>query len=131
MKKSLFIAAICALFFTSCSQKIVGTWNIDQYEINDQKGQKAVLKNAGEITLNKNGTGEKNVSYSIFSNDYSDIEPFKWKLEETNLTITGSNPKEESDFNKTWIIITNKNKKQVWKSTDGSTTVQVLELSKK
>ena len=130
MKKSLFIATICALFVTSCSPKIVGTWNIDQYEINDQKGQKATLKNAGEITLNKNGTGEKNVKYSIFKNDYSDIQPFRWTLRETNLTITGENPKEESDFNKTWIIVTNKNKKQVWKSTDGSTTVQVLELRK-
>ncbi|MCJ7757513.1 MAG: lipocalin family protein, partial [Gillisia sp.] len=94
MRKSLFIAAVCALFFTSCSQKIVGTWNIDQYEINDQKGQEVTLKNAGEITLKKNGTGEKNVKYSIFSNDYSDIQPFKWNLEETNLTITGANPKE-------------------------------------
>ena len=130
MRKLIFIA-IAAISFTSCSPKLVGTWNIDKYEINDQKGQKAVLKNAGEITLKKNGTGEKNVSYSIFSNDYSDIQPFKWNLEETNLTITGSNPKEESDFNKTWIVITNKSKKQVWKSTDGSTTVQVLELSKK
>ena len=130
MKKSLFIATICALIVTSCSPKIVGTWNIDQYEINDQKGQKATLKNAGEITLNKNGTGEKNVKYSIFKNDYSDIQPFRWTLRETNLTITGENPKEESDFNKTWIIVTNKNKKQVWKSTDGSTTVQVLELRK-
>jgi hypothetical protein len=125
------MAAVCVLFFTSCSQNIVGVWNIDQYKINDQKGQKVSLKNAGEITLNKNGTGEKNVKYSIFSNDYSDIQPFKWNLEETNLTIIGSNPKEDSDFNKTWILITNKNKKQVWKSTDGSTTVQVLELSKK
>jgi hypothetical protein len=131
MRKSLFIAAVCALFFTSCSQKIVGTWNIDQYEINDQKGQEVTLKNAGEITLKKNGTGEKNIKYSIFSNDYSDIQPFNWNLEETNLTITGANPKEKSDFNKTWILITNKSKKQVWKSTDGSTTVQVLELSKK
>ena len=131
MRKSLIMAAVCVLFFTSCSQNIVGVWNIDQYKINDQKGQKVSLKNAGEITLNKNGTGEKNVRYSIFSNDYSDIQPFKWNLEETNLTITGSNPKEESDFNKTWIVITNKSKKQVWKSTDGSTTVQVLELSKK
>jgi len=131
MRKSLIMAAVCVLFFTSCSQNIVGVWNIDQYKINDQKGQKVSLKNAGEITLNKNGTGEKNVKYSIFSNDYSDIQPFKWNLEETNLTIIGSNPKEDSDFNKTWILITNKNKKQVWKSTDGSTTVQVLELSKK
>lgn len=131
MKKSLFIAAICALFITSCSPKIVGTWNIDQYEINDQKGQKAVLKNAGEIKLKKNGSGEKNVKYSIFKNDYSDIQPFNWNLRETNLTITGKNPKEESDFNKTWIITTNKNKKQVWKSTDGGTTVQIMELSKK
>ena len=131
MRKSLIMAAVCVLFFTSCSQNIVGVWNIDQYKINDQKGQKVSLKNAGEITLNKNGTGEKNVKYSIFSNDYKDIQPFKWNLEETNLTIIGSNPKEDSDFNKTWILITNKSKKQVWKSTDGSTTVQVLELSKK
>ncbi|MCF4101784.1 lipocalin family protein [Gillisia sp. M10.2A] len=130
MKKSLCIAAIAAFIFTGCSQRIVGTWNVDKYEVNNQKGQNLTTTNAGKITFNKNGTGEKKIEYSIFSNDYSDARPFTWKLQDSNLTITGMKNDKKSDFDKTWIIVTDKGDRQVWKSTDGSNTVQVLQLTK-
>jgi len=135
MKKSLLVAAVCALFLTSCSPKIIGTWNVDKYEVNNQKGQNITTRNAGEITLNKDGSGEKNIEYNIFNNEFSDVQKFDWKLMDSNLTITGNERKskdeKKSDFDKTWIVITNKKDKQLWKSTDGSNAVQIIELSRK
>ena len=131
MKKSLFIGVLCALFITSCSPKIVGTWNVDRYEVDNQKGQNITTRNAGKIVMHKNGTGEKNIKYSMFSNEFSDVLNFKWKLQGDILTLSTTNPKEKSDFDKTWFVITNKKDKQLWKSTDGSNTVQIIELSKK
>lgn len=132
MKKSLFIAIISAMFITSCSPRIVGTWNVDRYEVDNQKGQNLNVRNAGEITFRKNGTGEKDIQYNMFQNQLTDSEEFRWTMQADQfITLTSPNKKEESEFDKTWIIVTDKKKKQVWKSTDGRSSVQVLELSKK
>tara|TARA_R100000935_G_C2822986_1_gene160744 strand:- start:563 stop:964 length:402 start_codon:yes stop_codon:yes gene_type:complete len=132
MKKSLFIIAITTFIFTSCSPKLVGTWNVDRYEVDNQKGQNITTQNAGEIIINKNGTGEKNINYSMFQNEFSDLQEFRWNMQGDDLiTITSTNSYEKSDFDKTWIMITNSKKKQVWKSTDGKNSVQILSLSKK
>lgn len=131
MKKILFIAAV-VLSITSCSPKLVGTWNIDRYEVDNQKGQNFTTRNAGELTINKNGTGEKNVQYNMFQNQFSDLQSFRWNMQgDDAITITSTNSSEKSDFDKTWIMITNTKKKQLWKSTDGQNTVQTLEMSKK
>jgi hypothetical protein len=42
------------------------------------------------------------------------------------VTINSDN----SDFSKTWILIENSKKKQLWKATDGGNQVQILELKK-
>ena len=131
MKKSLFIGVLCALFITSCSPKIVGTWNVDRYEVDNQKGQNVTTRNAGEIVMNKNGTGAKNIKYNMFSSEFSDMLNFKWQRQGDILTLSTANQKEKSDFDKTWFIITDKKDKQLWKSTDGSNTIQIIELSKK
>lgn len=132
MKKSIFIIAISALLITSCSPKLTGTWNVDRYEVDNQKGQNMTTRNAGEIIINKNGTGEKNINYNMFQNEFSDSQEFRWKMQGNDLiTITSTNSYEKSDFDKTWIMVTNTKKKQLWKSTDGKNSVQILELSKK
>lgn len=120
------------LFITSCSPKLVGTWNIDRYEVDNQKGQNFTTRNAGELTINKNGTGEKNVQYNMFQNEFNDFQSFRWNMQGDGIiTITSTGSGEKSDFDKTWIMITNTKKKQLWKSTDGKETVQTLEMSKK
>ena len=130
MKKILFITALL-LSITSCSPKLVGTWNIDKYEVDNQKGQNFTTRNAGELTIKKNGTGEKNVQYNMFQNEFSDIQAFRWNMQGDGIiTITSTGSREKSDFDKTWIMVTNTKKKQVWKSTDGKETVQTLEMSK-
>lgn len=131
MKNILFVAAL-ALILSSCSQKIVGTWNVDRYEVDNQKGQNFTTRNAGELTINKNGTGEKNVSYNMFQNEFSDLQSFRWNLQGDDvITIRSTDSYKKSDFDKTWIITTNTKKKQIWRSTDGKNAVQTLELSKK
>lgn len=131
MKNLLFVAAL-ALILSSCSQKLVGTWNVDRYEVDNQKGQNFTTRNAGELTLKKNGTGEKNVNYNMFQNEFSDVQSFRWSMQGDDvITIRSTDSYEKSDFDKTWIITTNTKKKQVWRSTDGKNAVQTLELSKK
>lgn len=133
MKKVLFIIAISAFILTSCGgPKLAGTWNVDRYEVDNQKGQNVTTRNAGEIVLKKNGTGEKNINYNMFQSEFSDMQEFRWTMQGDDLiTITSTNSYERSDFDKTWIMVTNKKDKQVWKSTDGKNSVQILELSKK
>lgn len=131
MKKLLLISALLVCF-TSCSPKLVGAWNIDRYEVDNQRGQNFTTRNAGELVINKNGTGEKNVSYTMFQNEFNDMQSFNWTMQGDNIiNITSPQAKETSDFDKTWIMVTNTKKKQLWKSTDGKNTVQVLEMSKK
>lgn len=126
----LFKIIIFCLVFTSCSPKIVGNWNVDRYEIDNYEGKNLTARNAGEITLNKNGTGTKNLSIEMFNNDPNEPDRFRWELKDNILRIYDPNSKERTDFAKSWIIVTNRNNKQVWKSTDGSNSIQVIELSK-
>lgn len=131
MKNSLLIIVIVLiLFFSSCSPKVVGNWNVDSYEIDNYQGKNLTARNAGEITLHKNGTGEKNLSIEMFNKDPDETETFRWDLKNQILRIYDENSDRSSDFAKSWIVVTNKNKKQVWKSTDGSNSIQVIELSK-
>ncbi|MDT0676296.1 hypothetical protein [Autumnicola musiva] len=131
MKKVLFIGVFCSLLIISCSPNVVGTWNIDRYEVDNQKGQNFTTRNAGKLVINKNGTGEKNVEYNMFQSEFSDVQDFKWIMQGDDLmTITSKNPTEDSEFDKTWIMVTNKKKEQLWKSTDGKNSVQILKLSK-
>lgn len=129
MKNALLIIII-SLVFTSCSPKIVGNWNVDRYEIDNYKGKNLTARNAGEIVLRKNGTGEKNLSIEMFNKDPNETENFRWELKNQILRIYDGSSKQSTDFAKSWIIVTNKNNKQVWKSTDGSNSIQVIELSK-
>ena len=70
--------------------------------------------------------GEKNINYTFLDVTVNDFLPFKWTLNDNIITIDG----EKSNFAKSWIIIENKSKYQKWRSTDGSNTVQIMELKK-
>ncbi|CAN5227494.1 hypothetical protein BH23BAC2_BH23BAC2_20490 [soil metagenome] len=130
--KKLFLIGTLLLFVTSCSPKLVGTWNIDRYEVDNQEGRNSTTRNAGELILKKNGTGEKNVEYNMFQNEFTDLQPFRWSMQGDNIIrISSSDSKQKSEFDKTWIMITNTKKKQIWKSTDGKNAVQTLEMTKK
>lgn len=78
----------------------------------------------------KNGTGSKNINYNVFQNDFKDESGFNYEMKEGYVIIKSGDKKDKSALNKTWIIVSDKSKKQVWKSTDGTDNVQILELSR-
>jgi hypothetical protein len=128
MKKALKISAflMIVIMFASCSPKVVGTWTIANYE-ETTPGQKGMsFQNIGTITFNNDGTGEKDISYSIMGMDMSDKSPFNWKQHDNILVIDG----DESELAKTWIMIESKRKSQSWKSTDGASEIHKLRLKK-
>lgn len=118
---------LAAMLMFSCSPKIVGEWNISKYEIAKPGEQGIALNNIGTIIFHKNGSGEKNINYTALGVTHTDKNPFKWtSQDEKFITIKGK----DTELDKTWIIITSKGKHQVWHTTDGSNTVQTLELTK-
>jgi len=124
----MVLAAIAAISLSSCSPKITGTWNIASYESKSPNGQEIKVANIGTIDFKKNKSGVKKINYSLFENKVEDNTGFKWSKSEDgeSVTITGDG----SQLNKTWLIIKNERKYQKWKSTDGTNTVQMLELKK-
>lgn len=115
------------VFLISCSPRLVGTWTVVRFEHTKPGQQGVALKNIGNISFDKNGRGEKNINYTALGVTYSDQHPFQWKWDDGKyVTIEG----QDSDFSKTWIIMTNKKKFQKWKSTDGTNNIQIIELQK-
>jgi hypothetical protein len=126
MRSIFTLSFVAVLFLTSCSEKIVGTWNVQKFETIKPGEQNISLSNIGTITFNKNNTGEKSLYYNVLGVETKDDVPFKWNLNEPYITIESEN----STIAKTWILIENNRKSQKWKSTDGSNEIQTLELTK-
>lgn len=116
--------ALIAIILGSCAPKLAGTWSIQKYETTAPGEQGVSLNNIGTITFNKNGNGEKNISYIIFGTTIEDKLPFSWSASENMVTIES----EGSELSKTWIVVEGKKKSQHWRSTDGANKVQILEL---
>ncbi|PZD77888.1 lipocalin family protein [Mesonia sp. K7] len=131
MKTKLLLILPTLFLLISCGSGLTGTWNIDRYEIVRENGQNTSAENIGVISFQKNGKGTKNIHYNIFDNEYEDKSSFTYEVnkEKASVTIKGEKG-DESSFNKTWIMIEDKGKKQIWKSTDGANIVQTIELSK-
>lgn len=124
---SLAFVFLLVLTFSSCSHRMVGTWNVQRYETTAPGQQGTVLYNLGTMEFKRNGRGEKNLSYSVLGMDRRDQVPFKWTADEDKYISIESGG---SEFSKIWIIMENKRKSQKWKTTDGSSSVQILELRK-
>ena len=132
MKKSIIYIAVFVFaipLLTSCSHRLVGTWNVDTYEATTQDVQSIKLNNIGTMTFKSNGSGEKNLNYEVFQIQREDNLPFRWVASELFVTLDGE--KDKSEFIKTWIIVEDKRNFQKWRSTDGQNQVQTLELTKK
>lgn len=114
------------VIFSSCSPRILGVWTVDNFETVTQGVEGVSAKNIGTITFFKDGTGTKDLSFTIFGVSKEDKTPFTWSLNDNLLTING----QESEFAKTWIVVDNQKKVQKMKSTDGADQVQILDLKK-
>jgi len=130
MKNSFFLG-ILLLFMWSCSSNLVHTWNIDEFKIIKGNGQKTSSTNIGTITFNKDGSGTKDIAYSIFGENYTDKIPFTWDKQEGYIVLSTSEKGVKSRLAKAWIMVKDGPKKQVWKSTNGKKNVLVLKLSRK
>ena len=118
---------IWAVLLTSCSHRLVGTWNVERYETISPGNESISLYNIGTMTFNSNSSGTKDLNFTVMGLEKKDQIPFTWSWSDGKLVTIDS---DGSDFSKTWIIIENKRKTQLWKSTDGSDNVQVMELKK-
>jgi len=125
-KTKFTILTLATLFFTSCAHRLVGTWDVKKYERKTPGEQGMSVSNIGTITFENNGTGEKDLNYSLLGVSSKDVTPFEWSATEQFVTIEG----DDSDLTKTWIYIENDKKYQKWQSTDGANNVQTLELKK-
>lgn len=128
MKKNFLHTTIflSVIFLSSCAPNILGTWNVVRYETVENGQPGITLNNIGTISFDKKGVGEKKISYSVLGAQRNDSTTFTWKSNDNFVTINSDN----SDFSKTWILIENSKKKQLWKATDGGNQVQILELKK-
>lgn len=128
MKNNNLIIPVLLLFviLSSCSPRILGVWTVDNFETVTQGVEGVSAKNIGTITFFKDGTGTKDLSFTIFGVSKEDKTPFTWTLNDNLLTING----QESEFAKTWIVVDNQKKVQKMKSTDGADQVQILDLKK-
>ncbi len=117
---------VVAFIFVSCSHRLSGKWNVN-YETTSPGAQTVSLTNIGTMNFNSNGTGEKQLNYSVMGIQKQDNSPFTWKWEDGKYVEIKS---DNSEFAKTWIVIENKRNLQRWKSTDGGSNVQIIELRK-
>ncbi|PZX62956.1 lipocalin-like domain-containing protein [Hydrotalea sandarakina] len=124
----IYLVLIAAIALGSCTlqQRLTGTWNIVKFQETNISQQNASASNVGTIQFKKDGTGVKSLSYSILGNQTNDQKPFTWTINGNNVTLNSEN----AQFPKSWIIVTNKAKYQVWKTTDGQGNIQKMELKK-
>lgn len=129
MKTRFFTIAIfvfTGFIFSSCSNQLVGTWTVQNYETYEPGKDGVTAKNIGTITFQRNGNGNKELTFNIFGITKEDKTPFTWLLNNNFLTISGQN----SELAKTWIIVENKSNYQKLSATDGANQVQIIELAK-
>ncbi len=123
----LIFAILIILSVNACTPKLIGTWNLASYESKSSDNQSNVrLSNIGYLTLYKSGEGEKYIKYNVLGVEKKDSTTLRWKANDKFITIES----EGSDFSKTWLIIENNKKSQLWKSTDGANQIQTIELKK-
>jgi hypothetical protein len=116
------------------SKRLRGTWQVANYGVErpDTRSLSTNTSNFGTITFNKNGTGTID-NASIFDNLTSAYRDgnnnrynFRWSNTDNIVVIK----EEGSSLSKSWIVVTNKKKEQVWKSTDGTNEVKTIQLTR-
>ena len=127
----LLLAALAALL-PGCSaekkfaNRLRGQWQITKYDVNDARLALEPYTNLGTITFHKNHTGEVDIKNIFTANRRTGVRQIKWTNTANSVTIQG----EDQELAKAWIVVTNKKKTQLWKSTDGYNHIQEIELKR-
>jgi len=128
-KQLMYIASVwIALAFSSCGHKLVGTWQVEKYEVLTAEQSQVSLSNIGTMTFRGNGKGKKDLKFSVMGVEQTDDAEFQWSATEKLVTIKSDN--QNSDFSKAWILVSNKRRYQKWEATDGAGKAQFIELRK-
>lgn len=129
----LSLLIFLAFFLHACSaekqfaRRLTGEWTIDRYAATETVARNAEASALGSIRFRRNGTGEVRIKNILVENQSDDrMRPFRWGNTENTVTIRG----DINQLSKVWIVIENRRRTQVWKSTDGANTVQELRLIK-
>ncbi|MFN4080337.1 MAG: hypothetical protein ACK4NS_05510 [Saprospiraceae bacterium] len=131
--KVLSLLLFTAFLLQSCSaekqfaRRLTGEWAIERYAATETVARNAEASALGSIRFRRNGTGEVRIKNILIENQSEDrMRPFRWGNTENTVTISG----DINQLSKVWIVIENRRRTQVWKSTDGANTVQELRLAK-
>ena len=129
MKSKLIVVAlfIIGAILTSCSNKLIGTWIVQKYDIAKPEQKIFSFYNIGIMRFEEDGTGSNNIIYDISGVKIVDRLPFKWKATDNRITIISKG----SEFSRTWKLMENKRRFQKWETTNDSNQVQTLELTKR
>lgn len=122
----LFFMGIVAigLIVAGCSPRIIGEWQVENYEIISSSAESVKATNIGTIIFTTDGSGQKELNFSVLGMNQIDKAGFTWELNKNFITVSG----DSSSFVKTWIVLEDKKNFQKLTSTDGAKQVQVMEL---
>ncbi len=123
---TIFFISTLVILLTSCSTSLIGTWKVDKFQTYEYGQSGSVLSDIGTVRFDKDGSGQKDLRYTLMNMTVTDNMPFKWIVNDNTVTLLG----EKSDLIKTWIIVENGSSYQKWQSTDGFNLVQTLILKK-
>ena len=108
------------------ANRLRGQWQIARYNVNDTRSTVQAFTDLGTITFHKNHTGEVDIKNIFTRNRKAGSNRIEWSNTENSVTIRGEDP----ELAKAWIVVTNKKKSQLWKSTDGFNRIQEIELKR-
>ncbi len=125
-----FLCLSLALFLGCSAQKklqkrLTGTWNITRYEILYPSGQREETLNVGTIIFHRNGSGDNDMPILTRDLRTPNSRRFSWKNTDRSVTIVSEN----TYLAKSWIVVENRKKRQVWNSTTNE-LIQTMELQR-
>ncbi|MCZ2443452.1 MAG: hypothetical protein LC101_06730 [Flavobacteriales bacterium] len=125
-KQSFILISAIAWLSSSCTPRLVNAWNIQLYETKVPGENASGHTNIGSIIFYKDGTGEKNASFSLFGKAKTDFNTFTWKRDGKYLLIDN----QQTGSSKVWFLVKSNSNVLRWMTTNGSSEVQIIELQK-
>jgi hypothetical protein len=136
MRKPIFVpllAALALLLQTGCGsarrdfeRRLTATWQVVQYKNERQELRRDMAAPIlyRSITFERRGRGRVSTSSEFSAEKGNNGFDFEWSCTENTVTMRGF----DADFARSWIVVENDRRHQIWKSTDGANNVQTLEL---